>query len=136
MKRFLRSLKFELSLAKSALLNVPGFSATVIATLSVTLGALICIFSLNHVLMVKSLPYPNAENLLVVQHAYADTEGNGFSGSQSAPGMLLWYKNQKVFESFSLVFDNKQLVADHPEQPNALINFVMPEYFSLLSKAL
>jgi predicted permease len=132
MKRFLRSLKFELSLAKSALLNVPGFSATVIATLSITLGALICIFSLNHVLMVKPLPYPNAENLLVVQHSYADTEGNSFSGSQSAPGMLLWYKNQKIFEKFSLVFDNKQLVADHPEQPNALINFVMPDYFSLL----
>ena len=132
MKRFLRSLKFELSLAKSTLLNVPGFSATVIATLSVTLGALICIFSLNHVLMVKSLPYPNAENLLVVQHAYADGEGNSFSGYQSAPGMLLWYKNHKIFEKLSLVFDNKQLVADHPEQPNALINFVMPDYFSLL----
>jgi len=133
MIRFLRNLKFELTLAKNALLSVPGFSATVIATLSVTLGALICIFSLNHLLLVKSLPYPNAEQLVVVQQSYADAEGNGFSGSQSAPGMLLWYKNQQVFDKFSLVFDHKQLLADHPEQPNALINFVMPDYFSLLT---
>ena len=69
MKRFFRHLKFELALAKTALLSVPGFSATVIATLSVTLGALICIFSLNHVLLVKSLPYPNAEQLVVVQQS-------------------------------------------------------------------
>lgn len=132
MNYFLRGLKFELALAKSALLKVPGFSATVIATLSVTLGALICIFSLNHVLLVKSLPYPNADQLVVVQQSY--TEGNeSWSGSQSAPGMLLWYKNQQVFDQFSLVFDHKQLVADHPDQPNALINFITPEYFSLLT---
>jgi predicted permease len=133
MNRFLRSLKFELVLAKSALLKVPGFSSTVIATLSVTLGALVCIFSLNHLLLVKSLPYPNSEQLVVAHQSYADAEGNSFSGAQSAPGMLLWYKNQRVFEKFSLVFDHKQLVADHPEQPNALINFVTPEYFSLLT---
>jgi len=133
MKNFFRHLKFELALAKTALLSVPGFSATVIATLSITLGALICIFSLNHVLLVKSLPYPNAEQLVVVQQSYADAEGNSFSGSQSAPGMLLWYKNQQVFEKFALVFDHKELVADHPDQPNALINFVTPEYFSLLT---
>jgi len=132
MKYFFNSLKFELLLAKSALLKVPGFSTTVIATLAVTLGALICIFNLNHVLLVKSLPYPDAENLVVVQQVYSN--GNeGFSGSQSAPGMLLWYKSQKVLSEFALVFDHKQLLAEHPEQPNALVNFVTPEYFSLLS---
>jgi len=131
MKYFFNSLKFELLLAKSALLKVPGFSTTVIATLAITLGALICIFNLNHVLLVKSLPYPDAENLVVVQQSYKN--GNeGFSGSQSAPGMLLWYKNQKVLSEFALVFDHKQLLAEHPEQPNALVNFITPEYFSLL----
>jgi len=132
MKYFFNSLKFELLLAKSALLRVPGFSTTVIATLAVTLGALICIFNLNHVLLVKSLPYPDADNLVVVQQSYSNGD-EGFSGSQSAPGMLLWYKNQKVLSEFALVFDNKQLLAEHPEQPNALVNFVTPEYFSLLS---
>jgi len=135
MKRFLRSLKFELALAKSALLNVAGFSSTVIATLSVTLGVLICIFSLNHVLLVKSLPYPSAEQLVVVQQTYHE-DGEDYFGAQSAPGMLLWYKNQQVFDQFALVFDFKQMVADHPDQPSALINFVTPEYFSLLSPAM
>jgi putative ABC transport system permease protein len=132
MRRFFHSLKFELSLAKSALLRVPGFSSTIIATLSITLGALICIFNLNHLLLVKSLPYPNADELMVVQQTYTEG-GESYSGAQSAPGMLLWYKNQKVFSELALVLDHKQLVAEHPEQPNALINFVTPEYFSLLS---
>jgi predicted permease len=131
MKYFFNSLKFELLLAKSALLRVPGFSTTVIATLAITLGALICIFNLNHVLLVKSLPYPDAENLVVVQQAYSNGS-EGFSGSQSAPGMLLWYKNQNVLSELALVFDHKQLLAEHPEQPNTLVNFVTPEYFSLL----
>ncbi|MGB0937799.1 MAG: ABC transporter permease [Colwellia sp.] len=131
MIRFLRHLKLEMSLAKSSLVNVLGFSSTVVATLSITLGALICIFSLNHVLLLKSLPYPDSENLLVVQQAYT-ADGNSWSGAQSAPGMLLWYKNQTTFDEFSLVLDHKQLLAEHPEQPNTLVNFITPEYFSLL----
>lgn len=132
MKQLIHHLKFELALAKSALLKVPGFSSTVIATLSITLGALICIFNLNHVLLVKSLPYPEGDQLKVVQQSYT-SEGNTYSGANSAPGMLLWYKNQKVFTELALIFDNKQLLADHPEQPNTLVNFVTPEYFSLLN---
>jgi putative ABC transport system permease protein len=135
MKNSLRSLKFELSLAKSALLRVPGFAATVIATLSITLGALICIFSLNHLLLLKSLPYPNADKLVVVQQSYTSQDVI-YSGAQSAPGMLLWYKKQQIFDQFALVFDNKELLADHPEQPNALINFITPEYFSLLKPSM
>ena len=131
MIRFLRHLKFELALAKSSLLNVMGFSTTVIATLSITLGALICIFSLNHILLIKSLPYPDADRLVVVQQTYT-ADGESWGGAQSAPGMLLWYKEQQVFDKFSLVLDHKQLIADNPEQPNTLVNFITPEYFSLL----
>lgn len=132
MNRFIRSFKFELFLAKSTLLKVPGFSSIVISTLAITLGALICIFSLTHVLIVKSLPYPNSNNLMVAHQSYTDTTGSQFTGVQSAPGMLLWYKKQNVFENFALVYDEKQLITQHTEQPNALINFVTPEYFELL----
>jgi len=131
MKYFIHSLKNELSLAKSALLRVPGFSVTVIGTLAITLGALICIFTLNHMLLVKSLPYPDAENLLVLQHTYTE-DGVDYSGAQTAPGMISLYKKQKVFAEMALMRDQKLLIADHPERPNSLVNFITPEYFSLL----
>ena len=131
MRYFIHSLKNELSLAKSALLRVSGFSATVIGTLAITLGALICIFSLNHMLLVKSLPYPDADNLLVIQHTYTE-DGVDYSGAQTAPGMILLYKKQKVLTEIALMRDQNLLIADHPERPNSLVNFITHEYFSLL----
>jgi putative ABC transport system permease protein len=135
MRYFIHSLKNELSLAKSALFRVPGFSATVIGTLAITLGALICIFSLNHMLLVKSLPYPDAENLLVLQHTYTE-DGVEYGGAQTAPGMISLYKKQKVLAEMALMRDQKLLIADHPEQPNSLVSFITPEYFSLLKPAM
>jgi len=131
MRYFIHSLKNEFSLAKSALLRVSGFSATVIGTLAITLGALICIFSLNHMLLVKSLPYPDAEELLVLQHTYTE-DGIDYSGAQTAPGMILLYKKQKAFAEMALMRDQNLLIADHPDRPNSLVNFVTHEYFSLL----
>ncbi len=131
MRYFIHSLKNEFSLAKSALLRVSGFSATVIGTLAITLGALICIFSLNHMLLVKSLPYPDADKLLVLQHTYTE-DGIDYSGAQTAPGMILLYKKQKEFAEMALMRDQNLLIADHPERPNSLVNFVTHEYFSLL----
>jgi len=131
MRYFIHSLKNELSLAKSALLRVSGFSATVIGTLAITLGTLICIFSLNYMLLVKSLPYPDAEKLLVLQHTYTE-DGVDYSGAQTAPGMISLYKKQKVFAEMALMSDQNLLIADHPERPNSLVNFITPEYFSLL----
>ena len=131
MRYFIHSLKNELSLAKSALFRVPGFSATVIGTLAITLGALICIFSLNHMLFVKSLPYPDAEKLLVLQHTYTE-DGVDYSGAQTAPGMISLYKKQNVFTGMAMMRDQRLLIADHPEQPNGRVNFVTSEYFTLL----
>lgn len=135
MRYFIHSLKNEFSLAKSALFRVPGFSATVIGTLAITLGALICIFSLNHMLLIKSLPYPNAEKLLILKHTYTE-DGTDYNGAQTAPGMIALYKKQKVFAEMALMRDQKLLIADHPEQPNSLVNFITPEYFSLLKPSM
>ncbi|MEW6983717.1 ABC transporter permease [Colwelliaceae bacterium 6471] len=132
MKHFINSLKFELILAKSALLKVPGISATIIATLAITLGALICVFSLNHLLLVKELPYPDADKLNVLYQSYTE-EGKTYGGAQSAPGMILWYKNQQVFSELALIRDSTLLIGNHPEQPTSLVAAVTPEYFSLLA---
>jgi len=135
MRYFIHSLKNELSLAKSALIRVSGFSVTVIGTLAVTLGALICIFTLNHMLLLKPLPYPDGENLLILQHTYTDN-GVDFSGGQTAPGMISLYKKQSVFKDMALMRDQKLLIADHPQQPTALVNFVTSEYFSFIKPAM
>lgn len=127
----MRLMHHELKLALAALLRVPGFAMTVILTLAVTLGALICIFSLNNLLLVKSLPYANADQLVVMHQSYTQ-DGNTQTGGQTAPGMLLWYQQQAVFEQMALVLDTSQIISSHPEQPNEPIHFVTPEYFAML----
>jgi len=131
MKYFIYSLKSELRLAKSALLKKLTFSVTVIGTLAITLGALICIFSLNHILMVKALPYPDGDDIVVINQSFTEN-GNTRTG-QVAPAMIHTYKQQSVFSSMALMRDSQLLIANIPEQPNVRVNFVTPEYFSLLS---
>ncbi|MCJ8271921.1 MAG: ABC transporter permease, partial [Psychrosphaera sp.] len=131
MNRLKTLLQQELKLAFASLLRVPGFSMTVILTLAVTLGALICIFSLNNLLLVKPLPYPNADKLVVVNHTYTE-DGEIEFGAQTLPGMLLWYKKQTVLEQMALIEGTYQNISSHVEQPAVAVNFVTPEYFSLL----
>ena len=131
MIHLIRGLLFELNLAKSSLFKVPGFALTVVTTLAITLGALICVFNLNHLLMFKSLPFPDAEKLFVLQQSYTE-KGNVYQGAQSAPGMIFWYKNQNVFSELALVKDSSLLLVNHPDQPKSVTAFVTPEYFSLL----
>jgi predicted permease len=126
-----RILKHELKLAANSLLKIPGFSITVITTLAITLGALICIFNLNHLLLVKSLPYPDANKLMVLEQSYLE-DGKTYSGAQSAPGMIVWYKQQQEFSELALLRDVKGQISDHPEQPSVLASYVTSEYFSLL----
>lgn len=121
----------EFKLALSSLSRAGGFSATIISTLAITLGALICIFNLNHLLLVKELPYPDADKLIVMNQMY-NTEGAGSSSGQTLPALLLWYKEQKQMSSMALVRYKSQSISDHREQPRVPVGYVTPEYFTLL----
>ncbi|MGE5242967.1 MAG: ADOP family duplicated permease [Betaproteobacteria bacterium] len=53
----------ELKFAARQLRRTPGFTATVLLTLAVAIGANTAMFSLVNALMLKSLPYPHSEAL-------------------------------------------------------------------------
>ena len=50
--------------AARSLLRVPGFSLIVVATLALPIGASTAIFSLVKVVLLDTLPYPNADRLV------------------------------------------------------------------------
>ena len=127
----MKALAYEMNLAGRSLLRVPGFAATVILTLALTLGALITVFNLNHLMLGKPLPYPEADELMVT-HQQFETDGVTESGHQTAAGMMLWYQQQQVFDEMALVYDGMENLSSHAEQPHLVVNYVTPEYFSLL----
>lgn len=128
---FLSSFTQELKLAFLSLKRVPGFVLTVIATLGLTLGTLITIFNLNHLLLVKALPFPDAEKIMVLDHIIT-VDGQDHTGSQTIAGMLHWYKHQTSLKSMALVVRNREILASHQEQPKLSVRYVTPEYFQLL----
>jgi len=128
----MKNLTYEIKLACLSLIRVPGFATTVITTLAITLGALICIFNLNTVLLTKALPYPDADNLTVLTHSYKqDGEVNHHWG-QAMPGLMLSYKQQTVMSEMAVLIYGKKILENHPQQPSIRVNYVTHEYFSLL----
>ena len=128
----LSNLRQELKLAFLSLKRVPGFVITVIATLGITLGTLIAIFNLNHLLLVKSFPFPEAEKLIVMDHVI-NVDGQSQNGSQTIAGMQHWYKHQTSLKSMAMIVRNREILASHQEQPIMSVRYVTPEYFQMLA---
>jgi putative ABC transport system permease protein len=65
----------DLRHAARALLRRPGFSASVIVTLSLTVGANVAIFAAVYAMLFRPLPFPDADRLIAIE-----VEGGGSSG--------------------------------------------------------
>ena len=126
MNRFIR----ELKLGFSSLIRAPEFSATIILTMSLTLGALLCIFNLSYLLFVKSLPYEDQDRLYAAQ-LMLKNNGVDRIAKQSYPALIKLYKEQQMFEQTSLVSYHQQLVTDLSDEPRVNATFTTPEFFGL-----
>ena len=65
-------------LIKQAYLSLkqkPGFVISVVTTMGLTLGALLCVLTLAYVMLIKPLPYPEQDKLYLVEHNFI-TEKN------------------------------------------------------------
>jgi len=132
----MKNFQYEIKLACLSLIRVPGFATTVITTLAVTLGALICIFNLNTVLLTKTLPYPDAEKLTVITHSYKQDGQEFHHWGQAMPGLMLSYKQQTVMSEMAVLIYADKILVNHPLQPLIRTNYVTHEYFSIFQPAM
>jgi len=121
----------EIKTTAASLSRVPGFVLTTVFTLSLTLGVLLAAFSLNHLLMFKALPYPDAKNLILMEQELQEGERK-YSGSQYFVAQKLMYQKQKSLESMALVFRDNAILASLRDKPLTELSYVTPEYFDLL----
>ena len=74
MSKFIRQHSRQYKQAWASLKKKPGFILTVLMTMGITLGALLCAVTLNHLLLVEPLPYPEQDRLFVAEHEIIGTK--------------------------------------------------------------
>ena len=88
----------------------PGFTVAVVATLALGIGANSAIFSLINAVLLKPLPYPEAERIVELQE-------NSASPEVGAPRFAFWRQQTTLFQNVSAQWlDHLNLTGgDQPE---------------------
>src|SRR5882762_6574453 len=117
-------------LAIRMLWKQPAFTAIAVVTLALGIGANTAIFSVVNAVLLRPLPFPNAEQLVLVSD---DLTGRQLTNvGMSVPELHDLQKRSEVFDQLSAVWpvDANLTGSDRPERIELLA--VSPNYFSLL----
>jgi predicted permease len=116
------------------LLRTPGFTFTAIATLAICIGANVAIFTVVDSIVFRSLPFPDADRLVLVYNSYPRA---GLSHADtSIPDYFEWRKSIKAFSSVSITHYANVVVGGTGSPQLVPIERVTPEYFATVGLAL
>jgi putative ABC transport system permease protein len=90
MNSFMQDLRF----AVRVLRKNPGFTTVAVLVLAIGIGASTAIFSVVDAVLLRALPYPNADRLVTIQDSYS-SYGNV---SISFPQYLYWKDQRQIFD--------------------------------------
>ena len=123
MSNLLRYIRFSLRM----LLRNPGVTLTVLLTVALGVGANTAIFSVDYATMLQPLPYPNANQLMVV---WSKVQGD--RNVVSAGDYLDWKRENTAFQDLCAWTGGTFNLAANGEQPEKLDGeYVAPGYFRL-----
>jgi len=119
--------------AWASLNKKPGFVLTVLLTMGITLGALLCAVTLNYLLLVEPLPYPEQDRLFVAEHELLGAEKETKAIAFTYPGLVHLYKSKLAFEHAAIVNYNQDVIISHNSQPLVNTAYVTPEMHQILA---
>src|SRR5580704_4002159 len=106
----LDELSRELRYAVRLLRKTPGFTITALATLAICLGANLTIFSVVDAIVLRSLPLPAADRLILLSNSYpgagADRAGTSIANYFDRRGAI------KAFASISIYNESSAIIGD------------------------
>ena len=123
---------YLLKQAWASLKGKPGFVSAVVTTMSLTMGALLCVLTLAYLLLVSPLPYPASNSLYTVEHNLIDNNGDVDGDAFTYPNLIHLYAKQTAFSDLALMYYDADVLISRPSHPTLPISFVTPEWFSLL----
>ena len=101
----------DFRLAFRALRRRPGFSATVLITLALGVGATAALFGIYRTVFLEPIPLPDSDRLVVVM----GKGGFGCCGPASGPDYLDWVERSRSFEALALLDPGAFTLTGMPE---------------------
>jgi putative ABC transport system permease protein len=126
--RWIDGIVRDVRYALRAMVRTPVFAITVVVTLGLGIGANTAIFSIVDRLLLRPLPYPNGEQLMVLHESSARARMD-----VNPANWLDWQRESQTFESFAAWTNRVPLTLTGQNEPERLENeAVSYEFFSML----
>jgi putative ABC transport system permease protein len=122
------ALRQDIRYALRSLAKAPGFTAVVLLTLALGIGANTAIFSVVNGVLLRPLPYYQPERLTVVRETY----GEGQRGTVSGPNYLDWRTRNRSFEQLAASRVRMLTVLGEGEPEEVTAAFVSYNFFTTL----
>ena len=124
----MQSLWHDLRYGLRTLVKKPGFTLIAVITLALGIGANAAIFSVVNAVLLRPLPYPNAERLVAVSENSLEAPDI----SVAYPDYLDWQTQQSVFEEMSARMPTGGVITGANEPERVIGRLVTPSFFSTL----
>ena len=108
----------------------PGFTAIVMLTLGLGIGANTAIFSVVDAILLRPLPFTDAGSLVIVWETNAQTAST--HNTVSPPNFLDWESQNRVFSGMSYVSDLGRNLTGNGEPEQVIVQYVSSNFFSVL----
>src|SRR6202048_684369 len=116
-----------------SLLKRPGFAAIAVLTLALGIGANTAIFSVVNAVLLRPLPYPNADRIMVL----SESSGPGQDFSVALPDYFDWRTDTKTFEHLACTHKESRNLSGIPvrEPERISSNSVTRNFFDVIGVA-
>ncbi len=110
------------------LIKSPGFTAVAVLTLALGIGANTAIFSITNAVLLRALPYRDAERLVIVWEKNQGTEQN----TVSPANFFDWQEQNSVFEGMAAFYDYRNSLSGDGEPEEVSGQITTDNLFSVL----
>tara|TARA_R110001592_G_scaffold334018_1_gene618151 strand:- start:10121 stop:12574 length:2454 start_codon:yes stop_codon:yes gene_type:complete len=127
---------YQLKQAFLSLKKKPGFVFSVVSTMGVTLGALLCVLTLAYLLLIEPLPYPEQDRLFVAEHKVLGDKKETKTVAYSYAGLVHLYQSKAAFEQAAIMYYDQDVILSHLNQPLVNTTYTTPELHQLLASTM
>ncbi|NQY35128.1 MAG: ABC transporter permease [Alteromonadaceae bacterium] len=138
MNQFFSQIAYQVKQAWASLKLKPAFVLSVVTTMGLTLGALLCVLTLAYVMLLKPLSFEDQDRLYLVESTVVDKDDKQIFTAFNYQSLIDFYSKQKSskqtsFENSTIIAYGRNILTSQPSQPSIATTYVTPEIFSLLN---